>query len=320
MTDCLSCGRFGGLWLPLVTPFRDDRLDEASLRRLVRTYAGAVDGLVLGATTGEGLALSPDELRRVLQAAADERAASGASTPILVGLAGAVTAQVIAALRAAEAWPGDGFLVSCPSYVRPSQDGLRRHFEAIADSTRRPVLVYNIPYRTGVNMANDTLIALAERPNIVGVKDCCADPAQTLDLIARRPPGFAVLAGDDASLLDAVSAGADGGITASAHLDPAGFSRLLALAADGRGDEAKALWRDRLAAIPALLFAEPNPAPLKYALWRRGLIDTPDLRLPMTPVSDALARRLDQALAAWGGGAQPSRIDSSTSPPNGTDR
>jgi 4-hydroxy-tetrahydrodipicolinate synthase len=291
--------RYRGLWLPLVTPFKDDALDEASLRRLVRALAGDVDGLVLGATTGEGLALSAEETRRVVGLAAEELAAAGLERPILVGLGGAVTAQVVQALRAAEAWGGDGYLVACPSYVRPSQEGLRRHFEAIADATDRDVLVYNIPYRTGVNLANDTLLRLAERTNIVGVKDCCADAAQSRDLIARRPAGFSVLAGEDAGLAAALRAGADGGITASAHLDPGGFRRLCALAAEARWAEADDAWR-ALAAIPPILFAEPNPAPLKHCLWRMGLIDSPELRLPMTPVSDDLAQRLDRALAAWG--------------------
>lgn len=289
--------RLQGVWLPLVSPFRDDRLDEASLRRMVRAYAGKVDGLVLAATTGEGMALSPDETRRLVQWTQEELAAAGAPTPILLGVSGAVTAKVADALRAAETWPVDGFLVACPYYVRPSQAGLRLHFEALAAATAKALVVYNIPYRTGVNLANDTLLALAaEQRNIVGVKDCCADPAQTLDLLARKPAGFSVLAGEDAGLLPSLRAGADGGVVASAHVDPDGFRRLHALAVQERWDEADALWSD-LAAIPELLFAEPNPAPLKHALWRRGLIDSPQLRLPMTPVSPDLAQRLDHALA-----------------------
>lgn len=299
--------RLHGIWLPLATPFRDDRLDEASLRRLVRAYAGKVDGLILAATTGEGMALSPDETRSLVQWTREELAAAGAPTPILLGVSGAVTAKVADALRAAEAWPVDGFLVACPYYVRPSQAGLRQHFAALAAATAKPLVVYNIPYRTGVNLANDTLLALAaEQPNIVGVKDCCADPVQTLDLLARKPAGFSVLAGEDAGLLPSLRAGADGGVVASAHLDPEGFRRLHALAAQERWDEADALWSD-LAAIPALLFAEPNPAPLKHALWRLGLIDSSQLRLPMTPVSASLALRLDRALAQLSKCADPGR-------------
>jgi 4-hydroxy-tetrahydrodipicolinate synthase len=287
--------RFQGIWLPLVSPFQDGKLDEAALRRLVRAYAGRVDGFVLGATTGEGLALSADELCLIVQCAAEELEIARAPTPILVGLAGAVTSAVVQSLRTTETWPVDGFLVTCPYYVRPSQEGLRLHFEAIAAGTDKDLLVYNIPYRTGVNLQNDTLLRLAEQRNIVGVKDCCADHAQTEDLINRKPPGFSVLAGDDASLARSLRAGADGGVAASAHLDPEGFRRLRALEAEGRQAEADALWND-LASIPELLFAEPSPAPLKHRLWRMGLIGSPEVRLPMIPVSDDLALRLDQVL------------------------
>lgn len=292
--------RFQGIWLPLVSPFQDGKLDEAALRRLVRAYAGRVDGFVLGATTGEGLALSADELRLIVQCAAEELESSRAPTPILVGLAGAVTSAVVQSLRTTETWPVDGFLVTCPYYVRPSQEGLRLHFEAIAAGTDKDLLVYNIPYRTGVNLQNDTLLRLAEQRNIVGVKDCCADHAQTEDLINRKPPGFSVLAGDDASLARSLRAGADGGVAASAHLDPEGFRRLRALETEGRQAEADALWND-LATIPELLFAEPSPAPLKHRLWRMGLIGSPEVRLPMIPVSDDLALRLDQVLGRQGG-------------------
>lgn len=291
--------RYHGIWLPLVTPFTDGVVDERSWRRLVRTYLPAVDGLVVGATTGEGLALGPDEVHRIVTWAVEERAAAGAATPILVGMAGAATLSVVRATEAAERWGGDGFLVACPYYVRPSQEGLRLHFEAIADATARDVLIYNIPYRTGVNLQNDTLLRLAERSNIAGVKDCCVDLAQTKDLIARKPGGFSVLGGEDPGLRAALHAGADGGITATAHLDPAGFRRFRALAAAGRWVEADALWDD-LAALAALAFAEPNPAPIKYCLWRRGLIASPELRLPMTTVGRALALRLDRASAPEG--------------------
>lgn len=287
---------YQGVWLPLVSPFRNGDLDEASVRRMVARYAGQVDGIILAATTGEGMALSRDETRRLADWTADELAASGQGTPVLIGVCGAVTVNVVEALRAAEDLPAAGFLVACPYYVRPTQEGLRLHFEAVADATARDILVYNIPYRTGVNMANDTLLALAERPNIVGVKDCCADPAQSADLIARKPDGFSVLCGEDAGFLAALRQGADGAVAASAHLRPELFHILYRLAQDHRWTEAERVWAD-LAAIPEMLFAEPSPSALKYALWRTGLIDTPDLRLPMTPVSPGLARRVEAFLA-----------------------
>ena len=290
---------YAGLWLPLVTPFKGGELDQGSLRRLVRAYAGRVDGLVLCATTGEAPALSANETQQVVEAAKDELAAMGSATRILIGLGGASTAGVVRALGQAERWGGDGFLVTCPYYVRPSQEGLQLHFEAIADATSADLLIYNIPYRTGVNLANDTLLRIAERTNVVGLKDCCADREQSRDLIRRKPAGFTVLMGDDAGFADALEDGADGGVTASAHLDPEGFMAAQRLAQSGRRAEIQEAWPG-LAAIPDLLFAEPNPGPLKHCLWRMGLIDSPELRLPMTPPSAGLAQRLDAALALRG--------------------
>src|SRR4051794_40937608 len=149
-----------GLWLPLITPFRDGALDEASLRRMVRHYlAQPIDGFILAATTGEGLTIDEDETERLVAIAAEEIAGK---LPIYLGVSGSDTRKVAKALARRAAWPVDGTLIACPYYTRPSQEGLYRHFAALADATKRPILVYNIPYRTGVNMANDTLLHLAE--------------------------------------------------------------------------------------------------------------------------------------------------------------
>jgi 4-hydroxy-tetrahydrodipicolinate synthase len=287
---------FQGIWLPLVTPFRNGALDEISFRRMVGHYAGSVDGFVLAATTGEGFALSRDETQRLAEWTTEELVARGVQTPVILGICSAVTSSVVEAIRAAEAWPQDGFLITCPYYVHPSQDGLLRHFEAIADSTPSNILVYNIPYRAAVNMTNETMLRLAERSNIVGVKDCCADAIQSAELVRCRPAGFSVLTGEDAEVMSALRQGADGGVVASAHIAPDGFGDLYRLARDRRWPEAEQAWTS-LAGIPELLFSEPSPAALKHALWRMGLIDSPELRLPMVPASAALAARLDALLA-----------------------
>ncbi len=280
-----------GLWLPLVTPFRDGALDEASLRRMVRHYLGQpVDGFILAATTGEGLTIDEDESERLVSIVVAEAAGK---RPIYLGVSGSDTRKVAKALATSAAWPVDGYLIACPYYTRPSQEGLYRHFAALAEATARPILIYNIPYRTGVNMANDTLLRLAALQNIAGGKDCCADAAQSFDLMRAKPTGFSVMTGEDGWFYPALTLGADGGITASAHIDTARFAavRTMLLA----GDQAGALnaWRT-LADLPRLLFAEPSPAPIKHSLWRIGLIDSPEVRLPMTQVSDALAARIDR--------------------------
>ena len=145
-------------------------------------------------------------------------------------------------------------------------------------------------------MSNETLLRLAELPNIAGVKDCCADATQSFDLMRAKPAGFSVMTGEDAWLYPALTLGADGGITASAHIDTARFAKVRGLLI--AGDQAGALraWRS-LADLPRLLFAEPSPAPIKHWLWRVGLIDSPEVRLPMTQVSDALAARIDAEIA-----------------------
>ena len=282
-----------GIWLPLITPFRDGALDESSLRRMVRHYLGQpVDGFILAATTGEGLTLDDDETERLVATAAAEMAGKN---PIYLGVSGSDTRKLVKTLGRISTWPIDGYLIVCPYYTRPSQEGLYRHFAAMAGATGRPILVYNIPYRTGVNMANDTLLRLAELPNIVGVKDCCADQTQSFDLMRARPVGFSVMTGEDALFYAALTQGADGGILASAHIDTARFAAIRNKLVAGDQPAALRAWR-ALTDLPRLLFAEPSPAPIKHWLWRAGLIDSPEVRLPMTGVSDGLAARIDQEM------------------------
>lgn len=280
-----------GVWLPLVTPFRDGALDEVSLRRMVRHYLNQpIDGLILAATTGEGLTIDEDETARLVAVVAEDVAGR---IPIYLGVSGSDTRKVAKTLAHAASWPIDGSLIACPYYTRPSQEGLYRHFKAVAAATDRPILIYNIPYRTGVNMANETLLRLAALPNIAGVKDCCADAQQSFDLIRAKPPAFSVMTGEDALFYAALTQGAEGGILASAHIDTARFASVRNIFVSGDQQGALRAWRT-LADLPRLLFAEPSPAPIKHWLWRTGLIDSPEVRLPMTQISDVLAARIDR--------------------------
>jgi 4-hydroxy-tetrahydrodipicolinate synthase len=279
-----------GLWLPLVTPFREGALDETSLRRLARHYSSQpIDGLVLAATTGESLTLTSDETERLVATVRDE---AGRQLPLCLGLSGSNTGALLETIARTAGWPIDGYLISCPYYSRPSQRGLELHFRALADRATHPVLLYNIPYRTGVNLGNAAMLRLAGHPNIVGLKDCCADRNQSRELLRRRPQRFAVLTGEDAQYCEALSDGADGGILASAHVETAAFAEIYRLMAAGESDAALARWR-LVADLTRLLFAESSPAPIKHWLWRCGLIDSPELRLPMTEASPELAARLD---------------------------
>jgi 4-hydroxy-tetrahydrodipicolinate synthase len=283
-----------GLWLPLITPFRKGELDVASLRRLVRHYAALpVDGLILAATTGESLTLTPKETQRLVFAVRDELGPR--ELPVCLGLSGSNTAALLETLQTTAAWPIEGYLISCPYYSRPSQRGLELHFSALADHATHPVMIYNIPYRTGVNLGNEAMLRLAKHPNIAGLKDCSAERSQSLDLLRRRPNDFSVLTGEDAQYHEALADGADGAVLASAHIETEAFVRVQSLMAAGERDAALACWQS-VADLTRLLFSEPSPAPIKHWLWRTGLIDSAEVRLPITEVSAELAARIDREI------------------------
>ena len=215
--------------------------------------------------------------------------------PVFVGVGGNATRKVLATLKRLERHRFEGIVSVCPYYNRPSQDGMLQHFTRIAQATDREILIYNIPYRTSVNLANDTLLRLAELPNIVGVKDSSGSLAQSLDLLRQRPEGFAVMTGDDASFYTMLAHGADGGILASAHVATEEFVAVHGHMLANDHHAARAGW-SRLESVVPLLFREANPMPIKHCLWRRGLIASPECRLPLTGISRALADELDRAL------------------------
>lgn len=289
--------QLSGVWLPLVTPLRDGALDEISLRCLVRHYAtDAIDGFILAATSGEGLLLETSELEHLVVSVRAELAEIPRILPICLGLAGASTARMKEMLDETAAWPIDGYLISAPYYLRPSQRGLLTHFNDLADHASWPIMLYNIPYRSSVNLANDTLLKLAQHPNIVGMKDCCADRAQTIDLLRRRPDGFRVLTGEDAQYFDALADGADGAILLSAHVETERFASIYRLMKAGDRNAAAACW-ESVANLTRLLFTEPSPAPAKYWLAQRGLIASAEVRSPIVEVSAELAAWLDREIA-----------------------
>ena len=283
-----------GIWLPAITPFADGAVDFVSYERLLAHYLDrGVTGIFPVGTTGEGPTIDDDETEAIVDRTVSVVAGR---VPVFVGVGGNATRKVVKTLERLERYAFPGIVSVCPYYNRPTQDGLREHFTRIAEATDRQIVIYNIPYRTGVNLANDTLLQLAELPNIVGVKDSSGDLAQSLDLLRRRPEGFAVMTGEDAYLFTMLAHGADGGILASAHL---ATERFVAVhdrmsANDHRG--ARAEW-SRLEPLVPLLFKEANPMPIKHCLWRQGLIKSPECRLPLTKISPGLAADLDRALA-----------------------
>lgn len=284
---------FSGIWIPLITPFADDgAVDHTALRRLVKCYAEAgVAGVVALGTTGEPSSLDDDEQDAVLATTLD--AARGA-LPVVVGISGNNARDVRERVVRLNALPLDGLLVSAPYYVRPSQAGIAAHFEAIADASAHPVIVYDIPGRTGVRIELETLLALAAHPRIQAVKDCAGslDTTHALILDGR----LQVLAGDDIRIFDTLCMGGSGAIAASAHVWPERFVALDRALKAGRLDEGRAQFHALVPLIRALT-AESNPAPVKAALALQRLIGSGELRAPMTLASENLRERLRQLVA-----------------------
>ena len=303
--------RLTGLWLPLITPFCDGVVDEVSLRRLVHHYAALpIDGFILAATSGEGLTLGMAELEWIVAMTRETLTEAKHYLPICLGLAGSHTRKLCHTLDETATWPIDGYLISSPYYSRPSQRGLLQHFTVLADHASWPVVLYNIPYRTSVNLETETLLELALHPNIAGMKDCSANRAQSIDLLQRRPAGFRVLTGEDAEYFDALTDGADGAILLSAHIETAAFAAVRTLLKQGQLDAARKRW-ENVSDLTRLLFAEPSPAPAKYWLARSGLIDSAEVRLPMMEVSRELAATLDAEMARRAGHLSgPERLNS----------
>jgi 4-hydroxy-tetrahydrodipicolinate synthase len=283
--------RFSGVWLPVITPFKDGEVDYAGYERLVDHYVRAgVTGVIPLGTTGESPTIDEAETEALVEQTV---ATVAGRVPILIGVGGNDTRKVVKAVKRLQKHAVQGLLSVCPYYNRPSQDGMREHFTRVAEATDRPILIYNIPYRTGVNLANETLLALAAVPNIVGVKDSSGNIAQSLDLLRQRPPGFAVLTGEDAFFYTMLAHGGDGGILASAHVETATFLSVYERMVANDHQGALKAWA-RIEPMVPLLFKEPNPVPIKHCLWRRGLIASAECRLPLTRVSDALAKDLDR--------------------------
>jgi 4-hydroxy-tetrahydrodipicolinate synthase len=283
-----------GVWVPLVTPFRDGLVDLKSYRRLIEHYvAQGVSGLFPLGTTGEAPTLDDAETDALL---AETVEAVAGRVPVFAGIGGNATHKVIRTIRRVERYGFPGIVSVCPYYNRPGQDGLRAHFTAISQATDRRILIYNIPYRTSVNLGNETVMRLAELENVVGIKDSAGNITQSLELLANKPAGFSVLTGEDHLFFPLMCSGADGGILASSHVATDRFVDIARLVAANDHQAARAIWTP-LQQLIARLFEEANPMPLKYCLWRQGLIASPECRLPLTAVSAGLREDLDAWMA-----------------------
>jgi 4-hydroxy-tetrahydrodipicolinate synthase len=271
---------FSGLWIPLITPFRAGQVDHPALARLVRHYAGCgIAGFVPCGSTGEAAALEDAEQVALLETVL----AACNGLPVMMGLSGYNLNHCLSWVKTLSAYPIAGLLVPAPHYIRPSQAGLLHWFRALADAAHVPLVVYDIPARTGATMALETMLALAEHPNIGAVKDCGGDAAKTRALIADGR--LQILAGDDVNIFSTLAQGGVGAIAACAHLRTTEFAEVIALLREGQLAQAQQKW----APLPqhiSTMFAEPNPTSIKAALAAQGWIHN-ELRAPMMPTSIA---------------------------------
>ncbi len=284
--------KFTGLYVPLVTPFTDDlRLAPDALARLAdEALSAGASGLVALGTTAEAATLTAEEKQTVVQVCS--AACRGHGAPLIVGVGTNDTATAIESLRAL-ATRGDvaAALVPTPPYIRPGEAGTLAHFTALADHGGLPLIVYDIPYRTGQTLGADTLAALGRLPEVAGVKHATgAIDATTVELLGCAPQGFAVLGGDDVVISPLVAAGAHGGILASANLRTADYAELISLWRRGSGAPARRLGAE-LARLSGALFAEPNPTVIKGVLHAQGRIPSPAVRMPLLAASTSSVRR-----------------------------
>ncbi|GHE32877.1 4-hydroxy-tetrahydrodipicolinate synthase 2 [Streptosporangium violaceochromogenes] len=277
-----------GIYVPLITPFAEN--GEIALEALEDLACAALDegaaGLVALGTTAEVATLAEEERRAVVEVCAKACRERGAT--LIAGAGSSDTRASAEALRALKDQPEvKAALVTVPSFVRPSEAGVLAHFTALAEQSPVPIVVYNIPYRTGQPVGAATLRRLGELPMVAGVKHAVGSVDQdTVALLADPPEDFAVLAGDDVFLSALLALGASGGILASAHLNTGRFAELVEAWRIGDAGHARALGHG-LSVMSAALFAEPNPTVIKGVLHARGLIPTASVRLPLIPASRA---------------------------------
>ena len=285
--------KFQGCGTALVTPFRHDKsVDEAALRRLVRRQVEAgIHFLVPCGTTGENPTLSRREQLRVVEITLEE---ARGKAPVLAGAGGYNTEEVIELSREIEILGADGLLSVTPYYNKPTPEGLYQHFKAIAGATRLPVVVYNVPGRTGTNVDPATLGRLSTIENIVGVKEASGNIGQMASLFSVVPESFAVLSGDDAITLPLMALGGRGVISVASNEIPAEMSRLAALCLEGDFVRAREIHR-RFLPLMEINFVESNPGPVKAALAMMGLIE-PVYRLPMVPPQPANQAKIEKVL------------------------
>ncbi len=279
-----------GVWLPVITPFINNEVDYISYRKLIDYYIDKkISGIIPLGTTGESSAIEEDEFIQIVETTIET---VNKRVPVFFGVGGNYTDKVVRQINKIEKYDFDGILSVSPYFIRPGQTGIFEHFRRISDNTAKNIIVYNIPYRTGRNIENETIYKLASLENIKGIKDSCGDIKQTMELLLNKPDNFSVFTGDDLMFYLTLTLGGDGGILAAAHIDTEKYIKIYELVKSNDHFSAVEYWRSLAGLIPHL-FNEPNPSPVKYMLRRMGLISSSETRLPLIDISENLKAQLD---------------------------
>ncbi len=287
---------FGGTITALVTPFRDGRVDEDAFRRLIDWQIGqGVQGIVPCGTTGESATLSHGEHNRVIDIAVDE---ARGRVPVIAGTGSNATAEAVRLTRHAKEAGADGALLITPYYNKPTQEGLYRHYKAVAEEAKFPLVLYNVPGRTGCNLLPETVARLADLPEVVGIKEATGDLKQVSDVIELCGDRLAVLSGDDFTVLPLLSLGGQGVISVLSNVVPADVAAMVA--AFEAGDLLRAREHHfRTMPVARALFLETNPIPVKTALALMGRIG-PEMRLPLSRIQEGNEKKLAAVLRDYG--------------------
>lgn len=290
---------FRGTYTALITPFRDGALDTEAFCALVeRQIAAGLDGVVPVGTTGESPTLDPHEHLRVIQLAVET---ARGRCRVIAGTGSNSTARTVAVTREAETAGADAVLLVAPYYNKPSQEGLFQHFRTVAAATRLPVVLYSIPGRCGVEIGVETTRRLAEAcPNVVAIKEAGGQVDRVSQLRAALPTEFAILSGDDVLTLPFMAVGAVGVISVASNFVPEEIAAMVRAFGMGKVDVARGL-HERLYQLNKDLFIEPNPVPVKLAMFLAGVLPSPEVRLPLCGMGRANEEQLRRTLAALNG-------------------
>lgn len=288
---------FKGAFVAIVTPFIDGKVDEQGLKDLIEfQIENGTRGIVPCGTTGESATLNHDEHKRVVELTI--KTVNG-RVPVLAGTGSNSTAETIELTKHAKAAGADGSLMITPYYNRPSPEGLYQHFKAAAEAVDIPIIMYNVPSRTGINMLPATVARCAEIDNIVGIKEATADLNQISNVIRQCPSDFAVMSGDDFTSMPTIAIGGTGLISVTSNVAPKDMATCIDLALEGKFSEARTL-HYKLFPLMQAMFFESNPAPAKQALELMGKIQSGTPRLPLASMAASSIERLKAVMAEYG--------------------